>query len=104
MIVEIIQGIADLICYLMVQTKFHTSKDLLIFYKTSTIENFFSVDLFKKQYIKECKEKLKKLDKNDPFYFSINESLGNKLEKDLEGIDQYYKKNLKKKISTKSDH
>ena len=54
---------------------------------------FFSVDLFKEQYIKEYKEKIEKLDKNDPFYFSIYEGLGNKLEEDLEGIDQCSKKN-----------
>ena len=59
---------------------------------------FFSVDLFKKQYIKECKEKL---DKNDPFYFSIYESLGNKLEEDFEGIDQYSKKIKKENINKK---
>ena len=53
---------------------------------------FFSVDLFKEQYIKEYKEKIEKLDKNDPFYFSIYEGLGNKLEEDLEGIDQCSKK------------
>ena len=40
---------------------------------------FCSVDLFKEQYIKECKEKIEKLDKHDPFYFPIYECLGNKL-------------------------
>ena len=62
----------------------------------------FSVDLFKEQYIKEYKEKIEKLDKNDPFYFSIYESLGNKLEEDLEGIDQYSKKTKKRKYQQKA--
>ena len=30
---------------------------------------FFPVDLFKEQYIKEYKEKIEKLDRNDLFYF-----------------------------------
>ena len=30
---------------------------------------FFPVDLFKEQYIKEYKEKIEKSDRNDPFYF-----------------------------------
>ena len=62
---------------------------------------FFSVDLFKEQYIKEYKEKVEKLDKNDSLYFLIYESLGNKLEEDLEGIDQYYKKIKKRKYQQK---
>ena len=62
----------------------------------------FSVDLFKEQYIKEYKEKIEKLDKNDPFYFSVYESLGNKLEEDLEGIDQYSKKTKKRKYQQKT--
>ena len=72
------------------------------FLQDTHYRKFFSVDLFKEQYMKEYKEKIEKLDRNDPFYFSIYESLGNKLKEDLEGIDQYYKKIKKRKYQKRA--
>ena len=66
--------------------------------KDAQYREFFSVDLFKEQYRQEYKEKIEKLDKNDPFYFLICESLSKKLEEDLEGIEQYSKKINKRKF------
>ena len=42
--------------------------------KDAQYREFFSVDLFKEQYRQEYKEKIEKLDKNNPFYFLICES------------------------------
>ena len=57
---------------------------------------FFSVDLLKEQLISECNEKIENLDQDDPFYFSIRESIEQKYEEDLEALELFLKKEEKK--------
>ena len=57
---------------------------------------FFTVDLLKQQVQAEFNTKSENLDQDDPFYFSIYESLSRKLEGDLEAIEQFSKKRRRK--------
>ena len=59
---------------------------------------FFSVELFQNQVREEFDKKTKNLDQDNPFYFSMYESLQNKLEEDLEEIELFSKRNKKRKF------
>ena len=50
----------------------------------------------------EFNKKAENLDQDDPFYFSMYESLCNKLEEDLEAIELFSKRNKKRKFQQKS--
>ena len=62
---------------------------------------FFSIELLQDQVRKEFDKKAKNLDQDDPFYFSMYESLCNKLEEDLEAIELFSKRNKKRKLQQK---
>ena len=53
---------------------------------------FFSVDLMREQVQKEYERKRQTFDEDDPFYFSLMESLNQKREEDLEAIELFSKK------------
>ena len=57
---------------------------------------FFTVDLPKQQVKAEFNTKSQNVDQDEPFYFSIYESLSRKLEEDLEAIEQFSKKRKRK--------
>ena len=57
---------------------------------------FFTLDLLKDQLQADFNKKSENLDQDDPFYFSIYESLSRKLEEDFEAIEQFSKKRKEK--------
>ena len=63
---------------------------------------FFSTELLHDQVRAEFDKKSKNLDPDDPFYFSMTESLCNKLEEDLEAIELFSKRNKKRNFQQKS--
>ena len=58
----------------------------------SHFSEFFSEELLKEQVISEYNEKIKNLDKDDPFYFSIRENIEQKYEEYLEAVQLFLKK------------
>ena len=52
-------------------------------FRDARFREFFSIDLLKEQINYEFKEQGKKLDKDDPFYFSIHENLPEKLNENM---------------------
>ena len=52
-------------------------------FRDARFREFFSIDLPKEQINNEFKEQCKKLDKDDPFYFSIHENLSEKLNENM---------------------
>ena len=62
----------------------------------SRYREFFSLDLLKQQVQAEFNKKSENLDQDDPFYFSIYESLSRKLEEDLEVIELFSKRKRRK--------
>ena len=65
----------------------HYIKKFTNIFQNSRYREFFSIDLLKKRVNNEFKEKCGQLDKSDPFYNSIHESLTQKLDEDLEHIN-----------------
>ena len=66
------------------------------FCKTIHLENF-SLSIYLKINSKQILiKKSENLDQDDPFYFSIYESLSRKLEEDFEAIEQFSKKRKRK--------
>ena len=63
---------------------------------------FFSIELLKEQVQAEFNKTAENLDQDDPFYFSMYESLCTKLEEDLEAIELFSKKSKKRKFQQKS--
>ena len=63
---------------------------------------FFSIELLQEQVRGEFNKKAENLDQDDPFYFSMYESLCNKLEEDLKAIELFSKRNKKRKFQQKS--
>ena len=63
---------------------------------------FFSIELLQEQLRGEFNKKAVNLDQDDPFYFSMYESLCNELEEDLEAIELFSKRNKKRKFQQKS--
>ena len=61
----------------------------------------FSNELLQEQLRGEFNKK-ENLDQDDPFYFSMYESLCNKLEEDLKAIELFSKRNKKRKFQQKS--
>ena len=59
-------------------------------------KEFFTIDLLKQQIQAEFNKKTENLDQDDPFYFSIYESLSRKLEEDLEAIEMCSKSRKRK--------
>ena len=59
---------------------------------------FFSIELLKEQIRGEFNVKAENPDQDDPFYFSMYESLANKLEEDLEAIEMFSRRNKKRKF------
>ena len=59
-------------------------------------KEFFTIDLLKQQIQAEFNKKTENLDQDDPFYFSIYESLSRKLEEDLEAIEIFSKRRKRK--------
>ena len=62
---------------------------------------FFSIKLLQQKIPAEFNKKAENLDQDDPFYFSMYESLCTKLEEDLEAIELFSKKNKKRKFEQK---
>ena len=62
---------------------------------------FFSIELLQEQLRGEFNKK-ENLDQDDPFYFSMYESLCKKLEEDLKAIELFSKTNKKRKFQQKS--
>ena len=58
---------------------------------------FFALDLLKEQTLEDYNEKIPKIDESDPYYFSYREYLSQKLEEDLEAIEQISKNKRKRK-------
>ena len=65
-------------------------------------KEFFSIELLQEQVRGEFNKKAENLDQDDPFYFSMYESLCNELEEDLEAIELFSKRNKKRKFQQKS--
>ena len=65
-------------------------------------KEFFSIELLQEQLRGEFNKKAENLDQDDPFYFSMYESLCNELEEDLEAIELFSKRNKKRKFQQKS--
>ena len=62
---------------------------------------FFSDELLQEQVKADFDKKTKTLDQDDPFYFSMHESLCSKLEEDLKAIELFSKRNKKRKFQQK---
>ena len=82
--------------------KFHISKNLPTFCKIKAIKIFFSIEILKEQVNSEFNEKAKKLDREDPLYFTMYESMSDKLHEDLEAIKMFSKRNKKRKFLQKN--
>ena len=65
----------------------------------SHFSEFFSEELLKEQVISKYNKKIKKLDEEDPFYFSIRENIEQKYEEDLEVVELFLKKKKKRKFN-----
>ena len=63
---------------------------------------FFQIELLKQQIQTEFNKKAENLDQDDPFYFSIYESLSRKLEEDLEATELFSQKKKKRKFQQTS--
>ena len=71
-------------------------------FRDALFREFFSIDLLKEQINNEFKEQCEKLDKDDPFYFSIYENLSKKLDENMEAIEMFGRKKNKRKFQTTS--
>ena len=100
MIAEITSETVSLIYYMMVLMKFLTEKSLQTFLIIAIFQNFFSEELLKEQVISEYNEKIKNLDEDNPFYFSIRENIEQKYEEDLEAVELFLKKKKKRKFAS----
>ena len=58
---------------------------------------FFALDFLKEQTLEDYNEKTPKIDESDPYYFSYRAYLSQKLEEDLEVIEQISKNKRKRK-------
>ena len=56
----------------------------------SHFSEFFSEELLKEQVISEYNEKIKNLDEDNPFYFSIRENIEQRYEEDLEAAELFF--------------
>ena len=65
----------------------------------SHFSEFFSEELLKEQVISKYNKKIKKIDEEDPFYFSIRENIEQKYEEDLEVVELFLKKKKKRKFN-----
>ena len=72
--------------------------------QNSRFREFFSLDLLRENVQQEYKKKKEKLDKNDPFYFALVESLNQKREEDLEAVELFAKKKEKKRNFPTTKH
>ena len=72
--------------------------------QNSRFREFFSLDLLRENVQQEYKKKKEKLDKNDPFYFALVESLNQKREEDLEAVELFAKKKEKKRNFPTAKH
>ena len=80
----------------------HYIKKFINIFQNSRYREFFSIDLLKKRVNNEFKEKCGQLDKSDPFYNSIHESLTQKLDEDLEAIEMFGRRKNKRKYQRTS--
>ena len=71
-------------------------KNYMNFMLDNRYKEFFTIDLLKQQIQAEFNKKTENLDQDDPFYFSIYESLSRKLEEDLEAIENFSKSRKRK--------
>ena len=71
--------------------------------QNSKFRQFFSLDLLCENVQQEYKNKKEKLDKNDPFYFALIESLNQKREENLEAIELFAKKKKRREISNRQN-
>ena len=60
---------------------------------------FFLLDLLRENVEHDYTHKKGKLDKNDPFYFSLVERLNEKREEDLESVELFAKKKKRRESS-----
>ena len=72
--------------------------------QNSGFREFFSLDLLRENIQHEYEKKKEKLDKNDPFYFVLVESLNQKREEDLEAVELFAKKKEKKRNFPTTKH
>ena len=71
--------------------------------QNSRFREFFSLNLLRENYQHEHKTRKEKLDKNDPFYLAIVESLNQKREEDLEAVELFAKKKKRREISQRQN-
>ena len=64
--------------------------------QNSKFREFSSLDLLRENVEHEYTYKKEKLDKNDPFYFTLVERLNQKSEEDLESVELFAKKKKRK--------
>ena len=67
--------------------------------QNSGFREFFSLDLLRENIQHEYEKKKEKLDKNDPFYFVLAESLNQKREEGLEAVELFAKKKKRRETS-----
>ena len=60
------------------------------------------IEILKKQVKSKLNEKAKKHHRQDPLYFTMYESMSDKLNKDLEAIEMFSKRNKKRKFLQKN--
>ena len=65
-------------------------------------KDFFLIEILKEQVKSKFNEKAKKLHRQDPLYFTMYESMSDKLNKDLEAIEMFSKRNKKRKFLQKN--